>query len=127
MRIAIGIGCRKNCSAEEIIELVYAALEKTDVNISDVSVLATAWMKDGAENVMQAAEALVLPLIVVSQEKCTAMAEFAQTISQKVVSMHAIPSVAEVSALAAAGKNSKLILPRTNSANATCAIAGSCG
>ena len=124
-RIAVGVGCHRDCSTEEIIELVYASLEKTNVNISDVSVLATAWMKDDAENVMQAAEAMVLPLIVVSQEKCAAMAEFAETISQKVISMYAIPSVAEVAALAAAGKNSKLILPRTKSANATCAIAGS--
>ncbi len=123
MRIAIGIGCRKNCTADEIIELVHNALERADVAISEVAVLATAWVKEGAENVMHAAEAMDLPLLVIPQEKCEAVANLAQTISQKVVAIHAIPSVAETAALAAAGKNPRLILPRINSSSASCAIA----
>ena len=127
MRVAIGIGCRKACTADEIIELVHSALEKAELTISEVSVLATAWVKEGAENVMHAAEAMDLPLLIIPKEKCEAVADLAQTISAKVVSLHAIPSVAETAALATAGKNPKLLLPRINSASATCAIAISGG
>lgn len=123
MRVAIGVGCRKECSAEEIIELVHQALEKSDVAISDVAVLATAWAKDKAESIMYAAEALDLPLVVIPQEKCVDMSNLAETVSQKVVELFAVPSIAEVAALAAAGKNPKLICARINSSSATCAIA----
>ncbi|MEQ1789223.1 MAG: cobalamin biosynthesis protein [Rickettsiales bacterium] len=122
-RITIGVGCRKECSAEEIIELVHEALEKSDITISEVAVLATAWVKEGAEPIIHAAEALDLPLVVISQEKCEEMTNLAETISQKVVDLFAIPSVAEVAALATAGKNPRLICARINSAAATCAIA----
>lgn len=124
MRIAVGVGCRLGCSVDEIIELVHVALEKADIAISEVAVLATAWVKEGAENVLHAADALDLPLLIIPQEKCEAVASLAQTISEKVVALHAIPSVAETAALAAAGRNAALILPRINSAAATCAIAG---
>lgn len=123
MIVAIGIGCRKNCSADEIIELVHDALQKADMVISDVDIMATAWVKEGAENVQNAAEAMDLPLTIVPQKECDKIANLAQTISQKVVELYAIPSVAEVAALAMAGNNPKLILPRINSKQATCAIA----
>lgn len=123
VRVAIGIGCRKECFPAEIIELVHEALEKSDLTISEVSVLATAWAKDKAESIIHAAEALDLPLVVIPHEKCVDVANLAQTVSQKVVELFAIPSVAEVAALAAAGKNPRLVCPRINSAAATCAIA----
>ncbi len=122
-RIAIGIGCRKECYVSEIIELVHEALEKTDITISDVGIMATSWAKEGAEVIIHTADALDLPLVVISKEKCEEMSGLAETISEKVVELFAIPSVAEVSALAAAGKNPRLICPRISSSAATCAIA----
>ncbi len=123
MRVAIGVGCRKQCSAEEIIELVHKALEKSDVTISDINLMATAWVKEGAEPIIHAAEALDLPLVVIPQTRCDEVANLAQTVSQKVVELFSVPSVAEVSALAAVGKNPKLICTRISSAAASCAIA----
>lgn len=123
MRMAIGIGCRKDCSADEIIELVHKALEQSDVTISEINIMATAWMKEGAEPVMHAAEALDLPLVVIPQARCDEVANLAQTVSQKVVELFAVPSVAEVAALAAAGKNPELVCRRVSSSAATCAIA----
>lgn len=123
MRIAIGIGCRKECSPEEIIELVHKTLEKSDMTISEIATMATAWAKEGAMSIIHAAEAMDLPLVVIPQEKCAEVASMAETISQKVVELFAIPSVAEVAALAAAGKNPKLVCTRVSSAAASCAIA----
>lgn len=123
MRMAIGIGCRKDCSADEIIELVHKALEQSGVTISEINLMATAWMKEGAEPVMHAAEALDLPLVVIPQARCDEVANLAQTVSQKVVELFAVPSVAEVAALAAAGKNPELVCRRVSSPTATCAIA----
>ncbi len=121
--IAIGIGCRKECFVGEIIELIHDALEKADITISDVKTLATAWVKEGAEAIEHAAEALDLPLIVIPKEKCDEVSGLAETVSEKVVELFAIPSVAEVSALAAAGKKPHLICTRISSQTATCAIA----
>lgn len=123
MRVAIGVGCRKECSPEEIIELVHKTLEKSDIVISDISVLATIWAKEDAKQIMHAAEALDLPLVVIPQEKSNEVSNMAETLSQKVVELFAVPSVAEVAALAAAGKNPKLVCTRVSSAAATCAIA----
>ena len=122
-RIAIGIGCRKECYVAEIIDLIHTALEKSDIIISEVAVIATAWAKDEAGAIINAADALDLPLVVIPREKCEEVANMAETVSQKVVELFAVPSVAEVAALAAAGKNPKLLCARVNSASATCAIA----
>jgi cobalt-precorrin 5A hydrolase len=122
-RVAIGIGCRNECFAAEIIELIHVALEKSGVTISDVGIMATAWSKEGAEAIINAADALDLPLVVIPQAKCDEMINLAQTVSQKVVDLFAIPSVAEVAALAAAGKEPRLLCPRVTSKAASCAIA----
>ena len=122
-RIAIGVGCRKECYVAEIIELVHVALNKSNLTISDIGVMSTGWMKEGAENIVNAAEALDLPLVVIPKERCEEMSGLTETRSEKVVELFAIPSVAEVAALAAVGKNPTLLCPRISSPAATCAIA----
>jgi cobalt-precorrin 5A hydrolase len=122
-RIAIGVGCRKDCYVAEIIELVHVVLEKSNLTISDIGVMATGWMKEDAEVIIHAAEALDLPLMIIPKEKCDAMSGLAETKSEKVIELFAIPSVAEVAALAAVGKNARLICPRISSALASCAVA----
>lgn len=126
-RIVIGIGCRKQCYVGEIIELVHTALEKSDIAISDVAVIATPWVKNDAEPIIHTAEALDLPLVVIPRERCEEVANLAQTVSQKVVELFALPSIAEVAALAAAGRNPRLVCARITSGGASCAIAiGDC-
>ncbi len=122
-RVAIGIGCRKECYVSEIIELIHLALEKSDVTISEVAVLATIWAKEGADSIVNAADALDVPLVVISKTKCEEVAGLVETISEKVVELFAVPSVAEIAALAAAGKNPQLICSRIISPSASCAIA----
>ncbi len=122
-RIAIGIGCRKDCYIAEIIDLVHEAMDKCDITISDVAVMATAWMKEGAEVIANTAEALDLPLVIIPKERCDEMSGLTETKSEKVVELFAIPSVAEAAALAAAGRDPKLICARVSSPSATCAIA----
>lgn len=123
MRMAIGIGCRKDCSVAEIIELVHTALGKSGVVIADVAIMSTAWMKEGAEAIVNAADAMDIPLVIIPKEKCEEISGSVQTISQKVVELFSVPSVAEAAALAAVGKGARLICPRINSVSATCAIA----
>ena len=122
-RIAIGIGCRKDCYVSEIIELVHVALNKCDITITDVSVMATPWSKDEAEAVMHAADALDIPLLIIPKEKCDEISGLAETKGEKVVELFAIPADCEVAALAAVGKNAKLICPRITSPTASCAVA----
>lgn len=122
-RIVIGVGCRKECYVSEIIELVHMAMEKCDITISDIEVMSTAWVKEGALPIIHAAEALDLPLVVIPKERCEAMINLAETVSEKVIELFAVPSIAEVAALAAAGKNPKLLCARVSSQSVTCAIA----
>lgn len=125
MKITLGIGCRKHCSADEIVTLIRSALKECGMAVSDVSVIASAWMKADEGGIARAAATLGLPLVFISKSYLEAVADLALTRSEHVMSLHGVPSVAETSALAAAGKNPRLIRPRQVSAQAACAIA--CG
>lgn len=122
-RIAIGIGCRKDCYVAEIIELVHVALNKCDITISDVSVMAAAWTKEEAEAIFHAADALDIPLLIIPKEKCDEISGLSETKGEKVVELLAIPADCEVAALAAVGKNAKLICSRITLPTASCAVA----
>ncbi len=122
-RIVIGISCRKQCFVGEIIELVHVALEKSDIAISEVSIIATPWAKNDAETIIHAAEALDLPLVVIPKERCEEVANLAQVVSQKVVELFAVPSIAEVAAMAASGKKPRLLCASITAGGASCAIA----
>lgn len=122
-RVVVSISCRNQCYVGEIIELVHTALEKSNITISDVSIIATPWVKEGAEPVIHTAEALDFPLVVIPKERCEEIANLAHDAAQKVVELFAVPAVVEVAALAAAGKNPRLLCARVTSGGASCAIA----
>lgn len=121
--LTLGIGCRKDCTSEEIITLVRALLAECNVETSDVATLATGWMKSGEVSIIRAASALQLPLRFLPRLEMEAVSSQALTASQHVTALHGIPSVAETAALASAGKQARLLRPRMVSRAAACALA----
>jgi cobalt-precorrin 5A hydrolase len=122
-RIAIGVGCRLGCSANAIAELVREALDRAP--LAERLGLFTICDKNGEAGLIEAAERLGLDLVFLSRDVLRQQAPFVRTRSPRTESLFGIRSVAEAAALAGAGADSVLIVPRIAGQGATCAVAGS--
>ncbi|OBQ81497.1 cobalamin biosynthesis protein [Mesorhizobium sp. WSM3873] len=118
-----GIGCRKGVTARDVRAAIETALEAHGLAVTALSALATGEMKRDEQAIFLAGRDLDLPVLVVSDDALQTVSS--GTISQSEWSQaHAgTPSVSEASALAAAGKEAKLLGPRTVLGPVTCAIA----
>lgn len=123
--IVAGIGSRRGASAEEVIAAIDGALERADLERTDLGAVATPAVKGGEVGISQAAAELGLPLVLVPQGQLEAMAERTQTHSERVVALLRVPSAAETAALAAAGLGAQLLGPRLALGPVTCALARS--
>jgi cobalt-precorrin 5A hydrolase len=119
--IVAGLGCRRACPAEEILEVLRWAATAYG---APAELLAAPEFKRDEPGLRAAAEHLGLPLVFVTdaalaaaQPRCASRSEHAERATG-----HA--SVAEGSALAAAGPGSLLVLPRIANRWASCALAG---
>jgi cobalt-precorrin 5A hydrolase len=123
--IAAGLGCRKGCAAEEIVALVRLAMDKAGLPMEALSGLFAPAFKHGETGVGEAARRLGLPLVLISQPLMKAAESRVLTVSERVIALTGLASIAETAALAGAGPASRLVQPRIASRNATCAIATS--
>ena len=122
-RLAIGVGCRRGCSANVIETLVRDALKRAPV--AERLGLFTILDKSGEAGLIEAAGRLGLNLVLLTREVLREQAAFLGTRSARTESLFGVPSVAEAAALAGAGTDSVLIVPRIAGQGATCAIAAS--
>jgi cobalt-precorrin 5A hydrolase len=113
--IVAGIGCRKGCPAADILALVHEAGARTG---RTVDALATPSFKLDEPGLHAAAVQLGLRLLAVGDAELAAAQPACVTRP-----LHADLSVAEGSALAAAGSGARLVLPRIAGKRATCALA----
>ncbi|MEQ8651096.1 MAG: cobalamin biosynthesis protein [Kiloniellales bacterium] len=116
-----GIGCRRGCPAEEILALIARAL--AEVGAAEVTALATLEQKRHEAGLSEAAERLNKPLHYLSTEALASAEAKIETRSEAAARALDLVSVAEAAALAAAGPDSRLRLPRIQSERATCALA----
>jgi cobalt-precorrin 5A hydrolase len=121
--VAAGLGCRKGCGAEEIIALVERAMERAGLGMNELSGLFAPAFKHAESGLGEAARRLKLPLVLIPDAVMKAAEPRAVTVSERVVALTGLGSVAETAALAGAGPTSRLVLPRLATRNATCAIA----
>lgn len=121
--VAAGLGCRKGCPAEEIVDLVQLALQEAGLDLSALSGLFAPTFKQGEAGLAEAATRLGVPLVLIPQAALEAAEPRVLTRSERVVALTGLGSVAETAALAGAGPQSTLKRARIASANATCAIA----
>jgi cobalt-precorrin 5A hydrolase len=121
-RIAIGVGCRLGCPADDIEGLVRQALGRAPP--ADRLGLFTICDKAGEPGLIEAAHRLGLDLVLLARDALREQAASVQTRSPRAESLFGVPSVAEAAALAGAGAGSVLLVPRITGQGATCAIAG---
>jgi cobalt-precorrin 5A hydrolase len=119
-RIIAGIGCRRDCPAEAITALVGRAGAEASCS---VTALAAPAFKANEPGLREASHLLGLALILVEPAALAAAQMRCVTRSDRVARATGFASVAEGSALAAAGPTGRLILPRVTKGGASCALA----
>jgi cobalt-precorrin 5A hydrolase len=118
--IVAGIGLGASCPAEDIVRVVQAAMQQASARIS---LMAAPDFKCDDSGLLQAADTLNVTLAPVSRAALMAVQARCVTRSARAEAATGIASVAEGSALAAAGPDGRLILPRIALGRATCALA----
>jgi len=121
--IVAGIGCRKNCDADEIVRLVEAAFVQAAAPRDALTALAAPAFKADATAPRDAAIALGLPLLLIGDADLKSAEPRAVTRSAAALKAIGLASVAESAALAGAGAGAILLLPRITGAGVTCALA----
>ncbi len=115
-----GLGLRRGCKSEEIVALVRQAGVAVG---KPISVLAAPAFRRGEPGLIAAANYLQVDLVLIDDQALHAMQPRCVTHSTLVERAVGHSSVAEASALAAAGPRGRLVLPRIKSRSATCALA----
>jgi cobalt-precorrin 5A hydrolase len=119
-RVIAGIGCRRNCSTEDVLFVVARASTKTGML---VNILAAPTFKSDEAGLHEAARQLGIPLVLIDAAALLAAQEHCMTHSAHAEQATGVASVAEGCALAAAGTGGRLLLARIASRTATCALA----
>jgi cobalt-precorrin 5A hydrolase len=122
MTIIAGLGFRRDCAAADIVAVVRDAGARAG---RPVDALAVPDFKADEAGIQQAVTTLGLPLHRIPRDALRGEQGRCLTRSHTARQATGLASVAEAAALAAAGRNGKLILPRIASATATCALAES--
>ncbi|WP_436638567.1 cobalamin biosynthesis protein [Microbaculum sp. FT89] len=121
--IVAGIGCRKGCGADEIVALIEDAVKRAGIANCRFTALAAPRFKDAEPGPREAADRMNLPLLLIEEQAMKAVEPRCPTRSETALKATGFASVAEAAALAAAGTEGRLVLPRISSAMATCALA----
>lgn len=123
--IVAGVGYRRGTSADEIERVVRLALGEFELPVERLEAIATEDEKSHEPSFPEAARRLSARLISCSRTDLDRVAGQVLTRSDRVLEAKGLPSIAEASALVAAGCNGRLLGPRVATERATCAIA--CG
>lgn len=118
--IVAGLGCRRLCPAGEIVDIVRAAEVQAGCT---VDVLAAPGFKAGEPGLVEAAAILGLGLLSLDRATLAAVQQSCPTPSRAAQEAVGLASVAEACALAGAGPNGLLLLPKITGGRATCALA----
>jgi cobalt-precorrin 5A hydrolase len=121
--IVAGIGCKRGTSSEEIVSLISAVLATHDIGREKLDAIATETLKADETGIADAAQQLSVRLVRCPLLDLDGLADKVITRSSRVQAIKGVPSIAEASALLAAGHNARLLGARVAAANATCAIA----
>jgi cobalt-precorrin 5A hydrolase len=122
--MVVGLGARKDSSADSIIEAVNTALERVKVPLARVNRFATVDIKRNSPAMIKAVEQLGSPLEFLSVDTLRSLNHKDLSPDSKMVQEKiGVGGVCERAALLVAGKNSKLILKKIKLNGVTVAIA----
>jgi cobalt-precorrin 5A hydrolase len=120
--IAIGIGCRRGIAKESFVEMIQQALSRIG-DAAEVIELFTIEDKHDEAGLLAAAVDLHLPIRFLSRTVLQSVEASIVTPSRKAEATLGVASVSEAAALAGAGRDAVLIMPRIVGQGVTCAAA----
>jgi len=121
--IVAGIGCGRETSSEEIVSLIAVALSNFGIAQENLTAIATESSKADEGGIAGAARSLSIPVLSCPIADLGRVADQVLTRSLRVQAIKGVPSIAEASALVAAGPNARLLGARVAANKVTCAIA----
>lgn len=121
--LALGIGCERGADGKELIGLVRRALKKANLAPESVACVASLDLKSDEPAVHALAESLGVPARFFFAAELEEQAPRLASPSDVVFRAVGTHGVAEGAALAAVGKKGRLVVAKTKSKRATCAIA----
>jgi cobalt-precorrin 5A hydrolase len=121
--IVAGIGCGRETSSEDIVSLIFGALSNFGIAQENLTAIATEASKADERGIASAARSLSIPIVRCPVADLERVAEQVLTRSWRVQEIKGVPSIAEASALVAAGLNARLLGARIAANKVTCAIA----
>ncbi|MFA5949590.1 MAG: cobalamin biosynthesis protein [Hyphomicrobium sp.] len=121
--IIAGIGCRRGALASEIEAAVAGALVSSGIARERLDALATHATKQDEPGILALAERWALKLLCFTTSEMQGVTSEVETVSERVVQLKGVPSVAEAAALTGAGLDARLLAPRVTTEQAACAIA----
>jgi len=121
--IVAGIGCGSGTSSEDIVSLIFTALSNFGIARENLTAIATESSKADERSIAGAARSLSIPVLRCRVADLGQVADQVLTRSLRVQEIKGVPSIAEASALVAAGPNARLLGARVAANRVTCAIA----
>jgi cobalt-precorrin 5A hydrolase len=121
--IVAGIGCGRETSSEDIVGLIFVALSSFGIAPENLMAIATETSKADQHGIGGAARSLSIPIVRCPIADLGRVADRVLTRSLRVEAIKGVPSIAEASALVAAGANARLLGARVAANKVTCAIA----
>jgi cobalt-precorrin 5A hydrolase len=121
--IVAGIGCGRETSSEDIVSLIFVALSNFGIAQEKLTAIATETSKADERGIASAARTLSVPVVRCPVADLGRVADQVLTHSFRVQELMGVPSIAEASALVAAGPNARLLGARLAANKVTCAIA----
>ncbi len=121
--LALGIGCERGCSAAEISDLVRSTLAEAALAAEAVAVVVSLELKLAEAGIHALARELGVPARFFPASRLLAETPRLSERSEAVFRATGCWGVAEGAALAAAGRDAALVVPKRRSRRATCAIA----
>jgi len=121
--IVAGVGFRRGTPADEIERVVRLALGRHELPAERLEALATESEKAAEPAFPEAAARFSVRPVACTTAELGRAAGQVLTRSQRVLQAKGVPSIAEASAIVAAGRNARLLGARVATERATCAIA----
>jgi cobalt-precorrin 5A hydrolase/precorrin-3B C17-methyltransferase len=121
--LALGVGCERGAAADELLELVETALARHGLARHAIACLASIELKAGEPAIQALAQTLGVPLRLFTAAELEAQTGRLAHPSEVVFAATGCHGVAEGAALAAVGPTGALVVAKTKSRHATCAIA----
>jgi len=119
--LAVGLGCNRHTEASEIINLFKNTLQREQLAITSVFLMASIDLKSNEPGIIESAEKLKIPLRFFDSESLNTVKSI-QNPSEIVRQHIGVNSVCEAASILAANRG-KLIVPKQKSKNTTIAIA----